>query len=61
MYRQSLLTGTPRAVNGGPTRDQIVSAIVRPRAFNAAVADAFVGLMARHVDDNNHYYVASVS
>ena len=58
VYRQSLLTGTPRAVNGGPTRDQIVSAIVRPQAFNAAVANAFVGLMARHVDTNNHYYVA---
>jgi hypothetical protein len=58
VYRQSLLTGTPRAVNGGPARDQIVSAIVRPRAFNAAVANAFVGLMARHVDNSNHYYVA---
>ncbi|HKS58428.1 MAG TPA: hypothetical protein VJS12_24235 [Steroidobacteraceae bacterium] len=58
LYRQSLLTGTPRAVNGGPTRDQIVSALVRPQAFRAGVADAFVGLMARHVDDNNHYYVA---
>jgi hypothetical protein len=57
-YRQSLLTGTPRAVNGGPTRDQIVSAIVWPRAFNAGVANPFVGLMARHVDDSNHYYVA---
>jgi hypothetical protein len=57
-YRQSLLTGTPRAVNGGPTRDQIVSALVRPQAFNAGVAGAFVGLMARHVDDSNHYYVA---
>ena len=58
IYRQSLLTGTSRAVNGGPTRDQIVSAIVQPQAFRAGVADAFVGLMARHVDDNNHYYVA---
>jgi hypothetical protein len=58
VYRQSLLTGTARAVNGGPTRDQIVSAIVQPRAFRAGVADAFVGLMARHVDDANHYYVA---
>lgn len=58
IYRQSLLTGTPRAVNGAPTRDQIVSAIVQPTAFRAGVADAFVGLMARHVDDNNHYYVA---
>ena len=57
-YRQSLLTGTPRAVNGGPTRDQIVSALVQPQAFNAGVAGAFVGLMARHVDDSNHYYVA---
>jgi hypothetical protein len=58
VYRQSLLSGTPRAVNGGPTRDQVVSAIVRPNAFNSGVADAFVGLMARHVDDSNHYYVA---
>lgn len=57
-YRQSLLTGTPRAVNGGPTRDQVVGAIVRPQAFNAGVAGAFVGLMARYVDDSNHYYVA---
>ena len=57
-YRQSLLTGTPRAVNGGPTGDQIVSAIVWPRAFNAGVANAYVGLIARHVDDNNHYYIA---
>jgi hypothetical protein len=58
VYRQALLTGTPRAVNGGPARDQVVSAIVRPQAFNAGVRDAFVGLMARHVDDSNHYYVA---
>lgn len=58
LYRQSLLTGTPRAVNGAPTRDQIVSAIVRPQAFNAGVANAFVGLMARHVDNSNHYYAA---
>jgi len=57
-YRQALQTGTPRAVNGGPTRDQIVSAIVWPRAFNAGVPGAFVGLMARHVDDSNHYYAA---
>ena len=57
-YRQSLLTGTTRAVNGGPTRDQIVSAVVQPQAFNAGVAGAFVGLMARHVNDSNHYYVA---
>src|SRR6185503_6620960 len=57
VYRQSLLSGTPRAVNGGPTGDQIVQAIVRPRAFNAGV-NGFVGVMARHVDDSNHYYVA---
>jgi len=57
VYRQSLLSGTPRAVNGGPTGDQIVQAIVRPRAFNAGV-NGWIGLMARHVDDSNHYYVA---
>jgi hypothetical protein len=57
VYRQSLLTGTPRAVNGAPTGDQFVQAIVRPRAFNAGV-DGWIGLMARHVDDSNHYYVA---
>jgi hypothetical protein len=45
-------------VNGGPTRDQIVSAVVQPQAFNAGVAGAFVGLMARHVNNSNHYYVA---
>jgi hypothetical protein len=50
VYRQSLITGTPRAVNGAPARDQIVSALVRPQTFNAGVAGAFVGLMARHVD-----------
>jgi pectate lyase len=58
VYRQSLLTGTARALNGAPVRDQIVSAIVRPQTFNAAVTNAFVGLMGRHVDDFNHYYVA---
>jgi hypothetical protein len=57
VYRQSLLTGTPRAVNGAPTGDQIVQAIVRPRAFNAGV-NGWIGVMARHVDDLNHYYVA---
>ena len=58
VYRQSLLTGTPRALNGALVRDQIVSATVRPQEFNAGVANAFVGLMGRHVDDFNHYYVA---
>jgi len=57
VYRQSLLTGTPRTVNGAPTGDQIVQAIVRPRAFNAGV-NGWIGVMARHVDDSNHYYVA---
>ena len=57
-YRQSLLTGNPRAVNGGPTGDQVVSATVWPRAFSAGAINAYVGLMARHVDDLNHYYVA---
>jgi hypothetical protein len=57
VYRQSRLTGTPRAVNGAPTGDQIVQAIVRPRAFNAGV-NGWIGVMARHVDDSNHYYVA---
>ena len=57
VYRQSLISGTPRAVNGGPTGDQIVTAIVRPRAFNPK-ANGWIGLTARHVDDANHYYVA---
>jgi hypothetical protein len=35
-----------------------VSAIVWPRTFSAGAANAYVGLMARHIDDANHYYAA---
>lgn len=57
VFRQSSPTiGGARAINGAPAADQIISADLRPRAFNAS-GTGWVGLIARYVDDRNHYYV----
>jgi hypothetical protein len=55
VYRQSLISGGPRTVNGGPTGDQSVKVTVRPTAFNTS-NNGWVGVMARYVDNFNNYY-----
>jgi hypothetical protein len=55
VYRQASTSGVAYAINGGPTADQIVSAAVRPRAFNAD-SEGFAGVVARHADESNYYY-----
>jgi hypothetical protein len=45
-----------RAVTGGPTEDQIVTAAISASSFQSK--DGWVGLLARYVDENNYYYVA---
>ena len=56
VYRQNLISGGPRTVNGAAARDQIISVNVRPTAFNSA-GDGWVGVMARYVDNFNNYFV----
>jgi hypothetical protein len=56
VYRQNLISGGARAVNGGETGDQIIRVNVRPTAFNSA-ADGWVGVMTRYVDNFNNYFV----
>jgi hypothetical protein len=45
-----------RAISGGPAKDQIITVDVTPRSFQSK--DAWVGVLARYVDENNYYYVA---
>jgi hypothetical protein len=56
VYRQNLISGGPRTVNGGMTGDQIVSVTVRPIAFNSA-GNGWVGVMARYTDNFNNYFL----
>jgi hypothetical protein len=51
-----MIEGDARAVNGAPAADQIISADIRPTAFNTS-GTGWVGLMARYRDDRNYYYV----
>lgn len=53
---QQTSTAVARAVTGGPTQDQIVTAAISASSFQSK--DGWVGLLARYVDQNNYYYVA---
>jgi pectate lyase len=55
VFRQSVANGDARAVHGGPTGDQIVTADIRPASFHAS--GGWAGLMARYVDTRTYYYV----
>lgn len=59
-YRQECVTGnaqsiTPAGGDNGTYGDQIVEADLMPTQFSGA--DRWIGLAARHVDDNNYVYV----
>jgi hypothetical protein len=55
LYQQESTVGGARSVTGVPETDQVVSAQVRPLAFDGA--DRWVGVMARYVNDTNYYYL----
>jgi hypothetical protein len=55
LYHQESTVGGARSVARVPETDQVVTARVRPLAFNGA--DRWVGVIARYVDDNNYYYL----
>jgi hypothetical protein len=55
VYRQSSLTGDAAAVNSADLTATLITADVRPTAFDGA--GRWVGLMARYIDENNFYYV----
>jgi hypothetical protein len=56
VFAQTSTSGDARASAGEPnTVDQVVQAKVIPKAF--ATPTAWFGLMARHTDDRNYYYV----
>jgi hypothetical protein len=55
VYRQSSLAGDAVAVNSANLAATLITADVRPTAFDGDTR--WVGLMARYVDENNHYYV----
>ena len=59
VYSQSSIAGDARASIGVPTGDQIVRVRARLDTFAnpTGVQDPWFGLMARHVDDSNFYYV----
>jgi hypothetical protein len=58
VLEQSSVAGDARAAVGVPTDNQTVEARVRPTTFAGAVTgDRWVGLMARHVDFQNYYYL----
>jgi pectate lyase len=57
-FAQNSVGAEARAVIGGKTQDQIVSARVRQFAWSTAgTAERWAGLLARYVDDNNYYYL----
>lgn len=57
-FAQNSVGAEARAVIGGKTADQIVSARVRQFAWSAAgTAERWAGLLARYVDDGNYYYL----
>ena len=55
MYRQSSLAGDAVAVNSADLKATLITADVRPTAFDGDTR--WVGLMARYIDENNMYYV----
>ena len=55
VYRQSSLTGDAVAVNSADLKTTLITADVRPTAFDGDTR--WVGLMARYIDENNMYYV----
>jgi hypothetical protein len=55
-YSQLSTLGTPRAITGIATDDQIIQARVKPTGY-ATGKPGWFGLMARHVDDSNYYYL----
>jgi hypothetical protein len=58
-FAQNSLAGDARALIGTPTEDQSVSLRVRPIAFAAPTGsqERWVGVIARHRDDQNYYYL----
>jgi pectate lyase len=54
-FAQTSTTGKGRAIAGIRTDDMIVQA--RARATSALVAGGWFGVMARHIDDRNFYYL----
>jgi hypothetical protein len=59
VFAQNSVAGEARALIGTPTDDQIVSLRVRPIAFAAPNnnQERWVGVIARHRDDRNYYYL----
>lgn len=55
VYRQSSLTGDAVAVNSADMKTTLITADVRPTQFDGDTR--WVGLMARYIDENNHYYL----
>jgi hypothetical protein len=55
VYRQSSLAGDAVAVGSADLKATLITADVRPTAFDGDTR--WVGLMARYIDENNHYYV----
>jgi hypothetical protein len=60
IYSQSSIAGDARASIGVPTDDQIVRARARLDTFASPTGtqERWFGLMARHVDDRNFYYLS---
>ncbi len=59
VYAQNSIGAEARALMGPPLTDQVVRARIRPIAYAAATGsqERWSGLVARHVDDSNYYYV----
>ena len=55
VYRQSSLTGDAVAVNSADLKTTLITADVRPTAFDGT--GRWAGLMARYIDENNFYYL----
>jgi hypothetical protein len=55
VYRQSSLAGDAVAVNSADLRATLITADVRPTAFDGS--SRWVGLVARYIDENNLYYL----
>ncbi len=60
VYYQSSVAGDARASIGVPTDDQIVRVRARPNTFATATGtqQRWFGVMARHVDERNYYYLS---
>jgi hypothetical protein len=58
VYQQSnSATGDYYSTNGAGWSDQIVEADMKATAFDPAATEDWLGLGARYIDFNNHYYV----